>query len=396
MMFEQRGELRVPAIEVRQSPGRLLYSFAVDGKQIPAFATVSRIRRNGTELQGYQRPEVLSHIAEIRTYLESESPMVPNAVVVAFDSRVVFEPQVEGSAASEYARAGTLVIPVDPELRDEEKPGFIVDGQQRLAAVREAEIESFPICVTAFVTNDIKQQTEQFILVNSTKPLPKGLIYELLPSTESALPTLLQRRRFPSYLLDRLNRDAGSPLEHKIQTPTTPDGVIKDNSMLRMLENSLSDGVLYRYRRLNDDGGDVEKMLYVLRGFWGAVRDVFEDAWGLPPKRSRLMHGAGIVSLGFLMDAIAERHRVKGAPSTSDFESDLTPLREVCRWTEGYWDFGPGCQRKWNEIQNTSKDIQLLANYLLVQYKSLVWNKSFDRSAQTGVKHQQLELNSAS
>jgi len=290
------------------------------------------------------------------------------------------------------------VIPVDPALRDEEKPGFIVDGQQRLAAVREADIASFPICVTAFVTNDIRQQTEQFILVNSTKPLPKGLIYELLPSTESALPTLLQRRRFPSYLLDRLNRDAGSPLEHKIQTPTTPDGVIKDNSMLRMLENSLSDGVLYRYRRLNDDGGDVEKMLYVLRGFWSAVRDVFEDAWGLPPKRSRLMHGAGIVSLGFLMDAIAERHRVKGAPSTSDFETDLVPLREVCRWTEGYWDFGPGCQRKWNEIQNTSKDIQLLANYLLVQYKSLVWNKSIDRSPQAGPRQRQqpLELNSAS
>ena len=123
--------------------------------------------------------------------------MVPNAVVVAFDSRVVFEPQHEGPTASEYARAGTLVIPVDPSLRDEEKPGFIVDGQQRLAAVREADISSFPICVTAFVTNDIKQQTEQFILVNSTKPLPKGLIYELLPSTESALPTLLQRRRFP-------------------------------------------------------------------------------------------------------------------------------------------------------------------------------------------------------
>lgn len=395
-MFVRRGELRVPAIEVRQSPGRLLYSFAVDGKHIPTFATVSRIRRNGAELQGYQRPEVLSHISEIRTYLESPSPMVPNAVVVAFDSRVVFEPNPEQASTCDYARTGILVIPVDSSIRDEEKPGFIVDGQQRLAAVRDADIESFPICVTAFIANDIKQQTEQFILVNSTKPLPKGLIYELLPSTEAALPTLLLRRRFPSYLLDRLNRDAGSPLEHKIQTPTTPDGVIKDNSMLKMLENSLSDGVLYRYRRLNDDGGDVEKMLYVLHGFWSAVRGVFEDAWGLPPKRSRLMHGAGIVSLGFLMDAIAERHRVKGAPSTSDFETDLAPLREVCRWTEGYWDFGPGCQRKWNEIQNTSKDIQLLANYLLVQYKSLVWNKSVDRASKANARQQPLQLNSTS
>jgi DGQHR domain-containing protein len=367
-------ELRVPAIEVTQAPGRRLYSFAVDGKLIPAFATVSRIWRKGIELQGYQRPEVLSHIAEIRKYLESESPMIPNAIVVAFDSRVRFEPGPAMDGCS-YARTGTLLIPVDRHLPDEEKPGFIVDGQQRLAAIRDAAIEAFPICVAAFVTNDIRQQTEQFILVNSTKPLPKGLIYELLPSTEATLPTLLQRRRFPAYLLDRLNRDQGSPLENKIQTPTTPDGVIKDNSMLRMLENSLSDGVLYRFRDPSGDG-DAEKMLEVLRAFWGAVSGVFEDAWGLPPKRSRLMHGAGIVSLGFVMDAIAERHRSMGAPSTNDFEDDLVPLKDVCRWTDGYWDFGPGCQRKWNEIQNTSKDIQLLANYLLVQYKSLVWNRA--------------------
>ena len=35
---------------------------------------------------------------------------------------------------------------------------------------------------------------------------------------------------------------------------------------------------------------------------------------------------------------------------------------------------GRGRMRKWNEIQNTPKDIQLLANYLLVQYKERVWN----------------------
>jgi DGQHR domain-containing protein len=368
-------DLRVPAIEVVQSPGRRLYSFAVDGKVIPTFATVSRIRRQGTEVQGYQRPEVLSHIAEIRNYLESQSPMIPNAIVVAFDSRVRFEAGGASDACA-YARTGILVIPIDRELADEEKPGFIVDGQQRLAAIRDADLGTFPICVTAFVTNDVRQQTEQFILVNSTKPLPKGLIYELLPSTDATLPTLLQRRRFPAYLLDRLNRDRGSPLESRIQTPTTPEGVIKDNSLLRMLENSLSDGVLYRFRNPDSGDGDAEKMLEILRAFWGAVSEVFDGAWGLPPKRSRLMHGAGIVSLGFVMDAIAERHRAAGVPSASVFEEDLAPLKDVCRWTDGYWDFGPGCQRKWNEIQNTSKDIQLLANYLLVQYKSLVWNRA--------------------
>jgi len=68
-------ELRLPAIEVTQGSGRVLYSFAVDGKLISSFATVSRIHReDGKELNGYQRPEVLSHIAEIRNYIESEAP----------------------------------------------------------------------------------------------------------------------------------------------------------------------------------------------------------------------------------------------------------------------------------------------------------------------------------
>jgi len=367
-------ELRVPAFEVTQGPGRVLYSFAVDGKTVHSFATVSRVRRAESRgLSGYQRPEVLKHIAEIRGYLESQSPMLPNAVVVAFDPRVRFE---QGPAADgpDYLRVGTLVIPIDPTGSDEAKPGFIVDGQQRLAAIRDAAIAAFPICVTAFITSDVREQSEQFILVNSTKPLPKGLIYELLPTTQSRLPTLLDRRRFPAYVAERINHDEDSPLREMIQTPTNPGGVIKDNSILRMIENSLSDGILYRFQN-GEHGPNVETILMVLKAFWGAVREVFKEAWGLQPRRSRLMHGAGIVSLGFVMDAIAERHRALSVPSQDQFVSDLLPLKEVCRWTEGYWEFGPGSVRKWHEIQNTSKDIQLLSNHLLIQYKARVWSR---------------------
>lgn len=367
-------ELRLPALEVRQGPERTLYAFAVDGKLVQRFATVSRLSRNHHELSGYQRPEVLSHIAEIRNYLESESPMVPNAIVVAFDSTVRFEPA--SAPKSDYARAGVLVIPIaEPGAEaNSQLPGFVVDGQQRLAAVRDAEIESFPVCVTAFITDDLREQTEQFILVNSTKPLPKGLIYELLPNTEATLPTLLARRKFPAYLVARLNHDENSPLYGMVQTPTTPGGVMKDNSILRMVENSINDGLLYRLRSGYGEA-EVEPMLGALYNFWGAVKEVFSDAWGLPPKRSRLMHGAGVVSLGFVMDAIAERYRSEQHPALKQFRQDLRPLKAVCRWTDGYWDFGPGLQRKWSDVQNTSKDVQLLSNYLLLQYKALVWAK---------------------
>lgn len=372
--MSSQKQLRLPALQIRQGKSRVIYSFAVDGKLLPEFTAISRIARDEQRLiQGYQRPEVLSHIAQIRQYVESDAAMLPNAIVVAFDQRVRFVPDRQ-RAASSYSSTGTIVIPLNGHS-GAAKPGWIVDGQQRVAAIREARVKSFPICVVGFIADSDHEQREQFILVNSTKPLPKGLIYELLPTTTARLPDLLQRRRFPAQLLDLLNQNDDSPLRGMIQTPTTPTGLIKDNSILKMLENSLSDGVLYRFRNPDDRGGDVDAMVQVVKNFWEAVHRVFQQAWGLPPRQSRLMHGAGIISLGFLMDAIADRHRQLRIPAADVFAADLLPLRDECRWTDGYWDFGPGAQRKWNEIQNTTRDIQVLSNHLLVRYKALVWNR---------------------
>jgi DGQHR domain-containing protein len=367
----RRNELRLPALEVRQGGNRTLYSFAVDGKRLFQFATVSRVHRdNDAQIQGYQRPEVLSHISSIRRYIESEDPMIPNALVVAFDRRVSFEPEGPRARGS-YVRTGAIVIPLEGDLADEDKPGWVVDGQQRCAAIRDARVESFPVCVTAFITDSDAEQRSQFILVNSTKPLPKGLIHELLPTTRGELPKVLQLRRFPAYLLERLNYESESPFRYMIHTPTTPDGVIKDNSIFRMLENSLSDGSLYRFRDADTGEGDTESMLAVLMDYWAAVRDVFPDAWGLPPRRSRLMHGVGVVSMGFVMDAIVDRHWHSGIPSYREFLRDLDRMKDSCHWTSGLWKLGPHHQRKWNDLQNTPRDIQLLTNFLLFEYKAM-------------------------
>ena len=232
--------------------------------------------------------------------------MIPNAIVIAFDERVEFQPTNDEQSTVSH---GTLRIPLPDTGEGDDRSGWVVDGQQRLAAIGDAAVDKFPIVVVGFVAGDEAEQREQFILVNATRPLPRGLIYELLPSTEGRLPTALARRRFPALLLDRLNRDDDSPFRALIRTPTNGDGVVQDNSILRMLENSLSDGVLYRYRGPTEDQHESEAMLRMLKAFWAATANVFADAWGLSPRRSRLMHGAGIVSMGFLMDAIGDRHR---------------------------------------------------------------------------------------
>lgn len=374
MTVVDKYEMRLPALEVRQGKRRL-YQFAVDGKKLDDVATVSRIHRDeGGEIGGYQRPEAIAHIRSIRMYLEHEDALMPNALVIAFDRRARFE------AASGSGRTGTrighLVIPVDPAAADEDKPGWIVDGQQRAAAIRDADVKSFPVPVVAFITDDVAEQRAQFILVNSTKPLPKGLIHELLPATgDEDLPLALLRKRYPAMLLEALNYREMSPLKGLVRTTTVVTGVVKDNSMLKMIENSITDGALYRFRDPETGRGDMEKMLEVLFNFWAAVSDTFPHGWGQPPRRSRLMHGVGIMSLGFVMDAITDRRSTGDeVPTRETYRRDLERLAPVCAWTEGYWDFGPRDQRPWNELQNTPKDIQLLADYLLAEY----WSRTMD------------------
>ena len=357
----KRAVLRVPALEVRQGKDRKLYSFAVDGKLLHSFCTVSRISRQSQEsLTGYQRPEVQSHISQIRDYLESESPILPNAIVVAFDGTVKFK-ATQGGGGTSYSRMGHLEIPIGPFVDESLKPGWIVDGQQRSAALRDANVDSFPVCVVGFVTEGFEEQRQQFILVNATKPLPKGLIYELLPSTDGKLPIALQKRRHPAELSGRLNFDDDSPLKGMIRTPTNSAGVIADNSILAMLHNSLTDGVLYRFSEIDDQ-------LLVLKNFWTVVKSTFPEGWGLPAKNSRLMHGAGILALGFLMDTIADRHKKTRSISQSLFRTELCKIASDCHWVNGEWRFGPNKTLKWNELQNVPGHIQLLSNHLLQLY----------------------------
>ncbi len=362
--------LTIPAIEIKQGAKRKLYSFAVDGKRLHDFCAVSRVsRHDGESLTGYQRPEVVAHIGQIRDYLESENPILPNAIVIAFDDSVRFTPNRAAAAKQRgISTSGVIKIPIRKNCSDAEKPGWIVDGQQRAAALRDARISKFPVCVVGFIASGLEEQRQQFILVNATKPLPKGLIYELLPQTEGKLPTALRRRQHPAILLERMNYDDDSPLQGMIRTPTNGNGVIADNSILKMTENSLTDGVLYNFEEIDDQ-------VQMLKEFWAAVAEVFPDAWGLLPRKSRLMHGAGVISMGFLMDTIAERHRKKKVVNKRVFIKDLLPLRDICHWTEGHWEFGPDDHLKWNEVQNVPRHIQLLSNHLLIQYKRLVWDR---------------------
>jgi DGQHR domain-containing protein len=361
----------VRALRTRQ--GKVdVYSFFLPGGEITRVAGISRLERGeNNALRGFQRKEIQTHVRSIVQYLNQGSVLFPNAITLAVSSEVKFTksrgPRPKGLTAG--TDSGLLKIP----LRESgARIGWIVDGQQRSLALANSKNEKLSVPVVAFVSDDLQVQREQFILMNKARPLPARLINELLPETGSVLlPRDLASRKIPSEICGLLNRDSKSPfngLIKRLSDPGKGNAVITDSAVIKMVRNSINGplGALAPFKASGDESADLAAMYRILNMFWGAVRQVFPSAWGLPPTKSRLMHSAGIEAMGILMDRMFARHG--GKPDEAQaIKSDLLKLAPSCRWTEGTWD---AMGLAWNEVQNTPKHIRALSDTLVRLYST--------------------------
>lgn len=331
-----------PTISPQQGGGPPVFCFTATPEQITKIARIERIGRDEKgKLSGFQRPQIASHIREIRDYLAQPDAMLPNVIVLAFSEGVTVR------------KDGTLVVDIA-----DGPPGWVVDGQQRLCAAVSLPEREFEFLVTAFICEDPTELNRQFILINNTRPLAKPLIYELLPGVKG-LPERLSDRASTALLVEGLNYREDSALRSMIHQQTNPDGIIKDTLIQKMLLNSLQQGAL---RDLDGMEPLLTDGVSLISNFFRAVQTVFKSDWeGQTPKTSRLLHGAGLIAMGYVMDEIAV---ATGAKTTEDFIASLQPLIGKTHWTSGEWMFGKDV-RSWNSLQNTQADYRLLSHYLV-------------------------------
>lgn len=363
--------LKVRALLVKQNNETPLYSFFLEGKQILEVADISRIGRGGEgELLGYQRNEVRSHVNEIVDYLNSKNVLFPHAIILALSSEVTFKQSRGPKIGDEGCLAGLIEIPVKP---DGQKVAWIVDGQQRTLALTKSKAQEMLIPVTAFVSDDFEIHRTQFLLVNKAKPLPGGLIHELLPEVNTTLPPSLAKNKIPSALCDILNKDPESPFRGLIVRQTTDrksnkTAVIADNSLIQVIRNSMNNvhGCLYQYKNVATNEIDVESIRKVLNLYWGVVKELFPEAWGKPAVKSRLMHGVGIKSMGILMDRVMGNILPSEERTRDQIRDGLKPILPYCAWVGGTWEKLNDIP--WNYLQNTPRHVKLLSNMLIRLY----------------------------
>lgn len=359
--------LRKRALRLDQDTAHPLYLFSLTPDELFQIADISRVSRDDTgKLIGYQRPEVKRHVQDIVEYLNSDSVLFPNSLILALTSGVRFVRSRGPQTQTGDVAAGVLEIRVPRD--GDSKPGWIVDGQQRALALSKTTRRGLVVPVNAFVADDVEMQRDQFLRVNNTKPLPRGLITELLPEVSCPLPTRLAARKMPAALCDLLHRDESSPFHGLIRRASdagSTKGAIADQSVVKMLEDSLNipSGCLFPYRNVGTGETDFDGIWAVLLTYWNGVRHTFPDAWGRPPTRSRLMHGVGIRAMGRLMDRVMGALDPRDPAAVRQVRQELEFIRPFCRWTEGQWEELGGIA--WNELQNVPRHIHTLSNYLV-------------------------------
>lgn len=364
--------LKVRALRTYQGKNTELFSFFIPGADILRIAQISRIRRGDEScLEGFQREEIKSHVKRIVEYLERDNVLFPNSIILSISSDVVFK-QSRGRPPRgliKGSETGILEIPI----YDTERPvAWVVDGQQRSLALSQSTNKDLLVPVVAFLTDDLDVLREQFILVNKARPLSARLINELLPEVPMlSIPRDLSPRRIPSELCNLLNHDSESPffgLIRQVSSSSGDKGVITDSAVIKMIRRSINNplGSLAPYKNSNDGNPDIQMMYKSLVMFWSAVKDAFPGAWGLPPTASRLMHSAGIESMGVLMDKLIARCMVTVDPERS-VRNALFKIAPHCRWTEGHWGM---MNLNWDDVQNTGKHIKMLSDTLVqLDYK---------------------------
>ena len=359
--MKKQNILRFDALVPTQNPKLTVFTFVAKASEI---AQIARIERAGRDddglLQGFQRPQIANHIREIRDYLEKPSAILPNAIVLAFLGGAHLE-----AAGTSKTRVRQLVIDATKG-----PPGWIVDGQQRFTALSELRGREFEVLVSGFLCKTEEELQKQFILVNNTRPLPKALVYELLPKVED-LPPRMSSRSQAAVITEALNYKRGSSLKGLIKQQTNPKGIIRDTVLQRVIMNSLSDGALRLY--VSDNRMLLENGVELMSEFYHAVQHVFADDWvGKTPKTSRLVHGAGIIALGYVMDYL---NSVTGAATRDEFANGLRLLKGKTAWCEGEWVIG-GERRRWNGLQNVPADIRELSMYLVQVLKRRLASKA--------------------
>lgn len=274
-----------PAIYTRQRQGDwpLFATFAAPAGEIAQWATISRLKHDGS---GHQRLRSESRVRAITRYMEQDDRnTIPSALVVALNLPNITEPENDGCAAIE--------IPADSD----NPPGLVIDGQHRLFGISDFD-ENTLLNVVALINVPDDEIAFQFLVINGkSSKVPTNHVKLLAlqyEHDELANRLTTARMTLGKYsLVGVVDGSPDSPFYRSVTWPTEASPADEGRTSLVLpgaIEQALAAISQKRLPELEND----DALLEFFFTLWSSIRELWPELWNA---ESKLLQKVGIVSM---------------------------------------------------------------------------------------------------
>lgn len=275
---------------------------------------------------------------ELKKMLESNYSLILTNGLIYFNKENIeeIEPPKRGENG---LTTWKLRIPYYGHVFDEDKPGRMLDGQQRVMALDLMNLERrfkgldsnpflAPITVligdfSQYLVYEKKLLAKYFYLSNQAKNLPPLIIQEItenfISELEDFIPLKEKYNAFIDKIITLLDEDEKSPFYHEIDHESRRFNkygklVSIEGSELRLFSREAIKKMIHKalkgnpfninLKRLDTEEVDIrmEKWLDIFIDYFNAIKCVFNEEW--LEKNSIIRRNSGIFALGLLISSV--------------------------------------------------------------------------------------------
>lgn len=324
-------------LEINQPIG-ILYVASIDSADLLeiSYADVLRIEKRDIEKYlGVERPLSPSRVAELSKYVNTIDATFPTSIILAIASEDILD----------YDQVTKIM-----KIKRMPNVAKIIDGQHRIAGLKEFHGDKFELSVTIFIDMDIEDQGMVFATINleQTK-VNKSIAYSLYEYAKSRSPYKTCHN-----IAKLLNNKKDSPFKDKIKilgratpgiyTETLTQSAFVDRLMPLLSKEPLIDrDILKRGKKLQIVPGNIERkriflnmfreekdaeIARILWNYFSAISQKWPNAW-FESKAGNIINRT--TGFGAFMDFLPSVYSSFGKPGeiilTSQFTSVFNKIK---------------------------------------------------------------------
>ncbi len=275
---------------------------------------------------GVQRIKHIKWVEELQEGLKSPKAEMWSTAIIYFDIDKIEYTKLRDFEDQEI---GVIIINYDGHVYDANKPGWILDGQQRMWALENIAINTedpdsleligpITIVIGEFEDNDSNDKLDfirrTFYITNKTQNLPanfrKDLLATLNESSQEILTKKDKKDTLIASIVDDLSKDVDSPFTNLIDMynlglPRKQGEYISRGAMNYVIQEILE------YEAFNKENLPIPKSdnrynfnINLIKDYFNAINYIFLNEWEKPTEESRIRSRLVLTSFASLLSKI--------------------------------------------------------------------------------------------